>query len=144
MLHSKKDTFINDGEEQEAGGVEKEADAYAQQVLIPRQHEAHLERCTQTKMLNVLQRQSASLRELLSAVCSTWVGGSARRATIYDGPSTGRQTYEPANAARHQLELAQLQSFSSYRDLARCSAMLTWSAMLTGMVRLRAFSQAGK
>ncbi len=40
VLHSKKDTFINDGEEQEAGGVEKEADAYAQQVLIPRQREA--------------------------------------------------------------------------------------------------------
>ena len=40
VLHSKKDTFINDGEEQEAGGVEKEADAYAQQVLIPRRYEA--------------------------------------------------------------------------------------------------------
>ena len=42
LLHSKKGTFINDGEEQKAGGVEKEADAYAQQVLIPREHEATL------------------------------------------------------------------------------------------------------
>ncbi|WP_420625603.1 ImmA/IrrE family metallo-endopeptidase [Candidatus Poriferisodalis sp.] len=44
LLHSKKDTFINDGEEQGAGGVETEADAYAQRVLIPREHEPALGR----------------------------------------------------------------------------------------------------
>ena len=40
LLHSKKDTFINDGDS--AASVEQEADAYASQVLIPREHEAEL------------------------------------------------------------------------------------------------------
>lgn len=40
LLHSKKDTFINDGGAH--SGVEQEADAFASQVLIPRSAEASL------------------------------------------------------------------------------------------------------
>ena len=40
LLHSKKDTFINDGNS--AATVEQEADAFASQVLIPREHESEL------------------------------------------------------------------------------------------------------
>lgn len=40
LLHSKKDTFINDVGAH--SGVEQEADGFASQILIPRQHEAEL------------------------------------------------------------------------------------------------------
>lgn len=40
LLHSKKDTFIND--QGAHSGVEQEADAFAAQVLIPRRYEADL------------------------------------------------------------------------------------------------------
>lgn len=40
LIHSKKDTFINDRGAH--SGVEQEADAFASQVLIPRRHEAEL------------------------------------------------------------------------------------------------------
>lgn len=40
LLHSKKDTFINDVGAH--SGAEQEADGFASQVLIPRQHEAEL------------------------------------------------------------------------------------------------------
>jgi addiction module HigA family antidote len=40
LLHSKKETFINDVGAH--SGVEQEADAFASQLLIPRQHEAEL------------------------------------------------------------------------------------------------------
>ena len=42
LLHSKKETFINDGDEHRAGGVETEADAYAQRLLVPHEQEAAL------------------------------------------------------------------------------------------------------
>jgi len=40
LLHSKKETFINDGDS--AGAVEQEADAFASRVLIPREREHEL------------------------------------------------------------------------------------------------------
>ncbi len=40
VLHSKKDTFINDVGAH--SGVEQEADGFASQLLIPRQYEADL------------------------------------------------------------------------------------------------------
>lgn len=55
MLHSKKEAFINDLGEH--SGVEQEADAFASQILIPRQHEPVLGQLTTIKSVEDFARQ---------------------------------------------------------------------------------------